>query len=262
MKVTADDIAQLLASAPPRLVPAHVAKAALSRSASTAGAVVGFIFAVMGLGFTTLFFPRHFRDEWRLAGRGAEATLGVVTAVTRTNLKVNKRPVMDTTFAFTPAGGKRQTADCYTTGSRWSVGETVRVRYLPDDTTVACIEGGRLDEVGWGGAFVLLFPLIGVGITVLFLRQRMGTRRLLLSGQTAELDVLAVEQTGTRVNNQYVYKITLSAPAGGPPVVIRRTNPADIGLAQRHVAQKQPVFALYDPAKPSRLILPEGLIEP
>ena len=262
MKVTADDIAQLLSSAPPRLVPAHVIKAAQSRNTSAAGVVVGLFFVLLGLTFTAVMFPRHLGDEWRLASQAAATTQGVVTAVARTNVKVNKRPVMDTTFAFTPDGGKRQTADCYTTGSRWSVGETVVVRYLPDNPAVANLAGGRLDEIGWGGVFILVIPLSGAGMIFLFLRQRAETGRLLLAGQSAEVDVLSVAATRMRVNKQTVYKITLSAPAGGPPVTIRRTNPAEIETMQRYAAQKQPVFVLYDPRKPARMIFPEGLIEP
>lgn len=261
MKVTAEDIAQLLASAPPRLVPAHVTKAAQRQGASIAGAVVGVIFAIMGLFFTMLFFPRHLRDEWRLDREG-QTTGGIVTAVTGTSMKVNKQPVMETTFAYTLDGGKRQAAACFSTGSQWNVGETVTVRYLPDNPAIACIEGGRLDEAGSGGGLVVLFPLIGVGSIVIFVRQRAALRRMLVSGHTAELDVLSVDQTSTRVNGRYVYRIRVSAPAGGAPLTLRRSNPADIELAQRHAAQKEPVFALYDPRRPTQVLFPEGLIDP
>ena len=80
----------------------------------------------------------------------------------------------------------------------------------------------------------------------------------------AEVDVLSVTETMTQVNNQRVYRIELANPAqaGGPPVTVRRVRRADIDLARKHADNQQPVFVLYDPRKPSRVIFPEALIDP
>jgi hypothetical protein len=262
VKVTADDIAQLLAGSPPRLVPTHVTQVARKQQAPLVGGAVGLGFMLIGTMMVTFAFPWRAWDQWRLSGREAGTVAGVVTAVERSNTSVNKQRVMETTFAFTPAGEMRHVAQCYTTGSRWNVGESVTVRYLRNDSTVACIEGGRLDLIGWGGAFAGLFPLVGAALFISFVRRYRDARHLLVEGLLAEVDVLAVDATMMRVNKQTVYKITLSALGGRGPRTVRRTNPVEIDLAGRHRDAKQPVFVLYDPRKPARMIFPEALIEP
>ena len=69
--------------------------------------------------------------------------------------------------------------------------------------------------------------------------------------------------TQTQVNGQRVYAIELSAPhlpAGGR-LSVRRLNPPEIELAERHLENKQPVFILYNANHPKRLIFPEALID-
>ena len=111
---------------------------------------------------------------------------------------------------------------------------------------------------------MIIFPLVGYGLVAFFVLGRRQTGRLLREGLAAEVDVLSVEETNVTVNRQRMYKITLSSPgqADGPPVTIKRVNRADLDLFGRHAANKQPVFVLYDPRQPARMIFPEALIEP
>ncbi len=262
MKVTADDIAQLLASPPPRPVPAHVLGAARKGTAPWSTAVFGLFFGSFGMIFLVIFFPWRIADEWRLAASGSTAT-GEVTAVRDTNMSVNKRRVSEYRFTYTPAGGGHHASACYATRGRWAVGDRVNVRYLAGQPELACIEDGRLNQAGAFGSFTLIFPAVGYGMVGWFIFQRSRTAKLLRAGQLAEVDIVAVEPTSTRVNNRRVYKITLSSPAlGAQPVVVKRLNETDIALADRHLADKQPVFVLYDPRRPNALVFPEGLIEP
>lgn len=261
MKVTADDIAQLLASAPPRLVPAHVVKAAKRGGASWASALFGLFFGAFGMIFVGIFFPWQFWNEWRLAGGAAQTVPGVITGVSPANMKVNGRSVMEYHFAYT-VPGTRLTATCYSLNHGWSNGGAVRVRYLSSEPTVACIEGMRLSKAGWMGAWVIIFPVIGFGLTGWFMARRNRTGRLLREGVTGEVDVLSVEATNTRVNEQQLFKIVLSGDVlGAQPVTIRRLNAADIALAADRVEKKQPMFVLYDPRKPTRVLFPEALID-
>lgn len=148
VKVTADDIAQLLASSPPRRVPAQVRKAATGGRGSWGVVLFGLIFGGMGLVFTAFFFPWHFWDDWRLAGAVAATTMGVVQHVRETNMTINDTRVMAYDFRYTPANEQAASGHCYTTGSEWHEGAQVTVRYLPAQPELACIEGARLNEAG------------------------------------------------------------------------------------------------------------------
>ncbi len=264
MKVTADDIAQLLASPPPRSVPAPVQQAVQGGGcASWFLPAFGLVFGGFGLIFVVVFFPWRFVDDFRLAASD-RTTPGEIRRVTPTNMTVNKTKVMEYAFAYTPADRRPREALCYTTGRRWSERETVTVRYLPDNPDVACVEGARLSQGGWIGVVVLIFPLIGGGLVAWFVLDRLRTRQVLRDGTVAEVDVISVDETTMKVNYQTVYRITFANPVqpGGPPITVRRVKKADVDLALKHARDRQPIFILYDPRKPSRVIFPEALIEP
>ena len=81
MNVTADDIAQLLASPPPRAVPPHVQQAVQGGGcASWFLPAFGLVFGGFGMIFVVVFFPWEFVDEIRLAmnGRTTSGEIGVV----------------------------------------------------------------------------------------------------------------------------------------------------------------------------------------
>ena len=263
MKVTADDIAQLLARTPPRQVPAQVEKAAMGGGSSWSGPLFGLVFCAIGLIFVTVFFPWRFWDDWRLASADARTVPGVITEVTRTNLTLNKRRVMEYGFHFTTEDNHQQQGHCFTTGQQWTVNAAVAVRYLPARPELACVEGARLSQSGWGGAFVIIFPLIGGLVFVGYVTHRQRTKRLLQSGLVAEVDVVSVEPTNMRVNNQNAFKITVRSSdlQGGQPVTVLRVNRPEIELARKNLQDKLPVYILYDARNPKRLLFPEALID-
>jgi hypothetical protein len=264
VKVTADDIAQLLASPPPRRVPAHVAKAIKGGKGVWFTVLFGLFFGSFGMIFVWIFFPWRLGDEWQLRGGGAREVSGHVREVSATSMSVNEQRVYEYRFAYTPEDGTPRSAVCFATGRDWAGGREVPVRYLPARPQVALIEGASLNQGGMFGAFTIIFPLIGYGMAIGSLVLRGNPTRLLREGAVAEVDVLSVEGTNMTVNNRPVHRITVSAPgaAGGPPVVLRRLDPADINLARRHAEQKQPLYVLYDPRKPARMVFPEALLEP
>jgi hypothetical protein len=261
LKVTADDVAQLLAGNPPRRVPAHLQRAA-NRYAVTWGTVLaGLFFTLFSIPFLWGFFPWRALDEMRLAG-GLVAR-GTVYEVADARMKVNGRRIMEYRFQYTDAKGAERKGAAYAVSGRWSQGEDVAIRYLENAPELAVIEGARLTKAGWIGSFVIIFPVVGLGMMAWFFIKRGQTGWLLRNGQVAEVDIVSVESTNTQVNKQTVYKIVLAAPhlpAGGRQT-IRRINLRDVELAEEHAAQKQPVFVLYEPRKPGRILFPEALIE-
>jgi hypothetical protein len=176
-------------------------------------------------------------------------------------MSINDIKVWVYEFDYTVPDGRRFSGTCYTTGRRWTEGSVTDARYLPKQPTVAVLEGARLSEGGWFGVFTLIFPLIGFGLAAGVLLGRRHTRRLLREGHMAEVDIVSVDETNMRVNYQTVYRITYSNPLGaGNPVTIKRAARAEVDLALKHLREKQPVFVLYDPRKPTRIIFPESLM--
>lgn len=183
--------------------------------------------------------------------------------MTDAQMKLNSRRVMEYAFAYVAGDGTKHTGTCYAEEGDWSLNDKVTVWYLSGSPEIAEIQGGRLDKAGLAGVFVIIFPLAGFGMVLWFVFQRKKADHLLLSGQVAEADIISVEMTSMKVNRQPVYAITLSAPhlpAGGRQT-IHRVNLPEVTLAERHAANKQPVFVLYDPQNPDRLIFPEALID-
>ncbi|MBL9216148.1 MAG: DUF3592 domain-containing protein [Opitutaceae bacterium] len=242
--------------APRRAVPAEIRRAARGQAAPLLVAGFGLLFAGFGFFFVGLFTPWKLLQDWRL--NRAPTARGQVEAVAGTNLRVNKVRVMRYTLSFPPAGGARQQAECFTTGARWRAGDEVTVRYLPDRPAVSRIEGARRSESDPAALFVWVFPAVGLGLVawVVIARRRMD--ELLVNGAVAEAQVADVQPTRSRVNKRTVFAITLRRP-DGEPLVVRRHQPDIVAFAQERRASQQPVFVLYDPAHPRRVLLPETL---
>jgi len=264
VKVTADDIAQLLAAAAPRRVPPRVQRAALGGGAGWFLPAFGFVFGSFGMLFVWAFFPWQIGDDWRLEASGT-VTTGMVRQASETNMSINDTKVMEYFFDYTAADGLQHAATCYVTGAPWRSGTEVKVRYLDSQPAIARIEGARRSKGGGiSGMLVLIFPLVGYGMVGWFATTARRTHRLLREGRVAEVDVQAVDATQMRINYQTVYRVTLSAPpeTDGRPVVVKRWARPEINLLTQHALKKQPIFVLYDPRRPKGLIFPEALIEP
>lgn len=257
-----DRIAALLAAPPPRNVPPELRRAAMRRFAPLLFVVIGGGVAAFGMMFVVGFFPWNFTRQWRLDHGRALAIPGKVVALERTGMSINRRQVMRSTFEFAPpqgSGARRGT--CYTTGSDWSVNDTVTIRYLPDDPAIACIEGARLTKTGGMGALILILPGIGASIMAVGLVLRHRTMRMLVHGLATEAQVTSVEPTQTKINNHTVYAIQLKRldRADAPEIKISKSDPTIVAFVQDRLASKLPVYVLVDPKRPSRALLPEAL---
>lgn len=266
MKVSANDIATLLASPAPRAVPEHVMKVARTGGGRWVGAIFGLFFAAFGMIFVYVFFPWRITDELQLKFGSTGTASGVILHVEKTSMSVNDEEVFANQAGYSPegGGGPRLITKSYTSGAPWKEGAPVTVRFLQSKPAVACIEGARLTLTGLWGAVVIIFPLMGFAVLFFSIAGgRRGPGWLLQNGQVAEVDVLGVDATNMRINYQTVYKIRISAPdgRGGPPLVFRRWGKGDINLLTQHALKKQPAFALYDPAKPKNILFPEALIQ-
>lgn len=256
-----DQIAALLASSPPRSVPADLLRAAQAQAAPFFLAFFGMAFGGIGLIVGLALFPWNFHREWRLRAADTAEAPGKILTAEETNSSVNNTRVVRYWFEYQSSGGAGMQGECFTTGSRWPEGADVTVRYRRESPEIACPVGGRLNRFGFAPAFVLLFPFIGGGLVYWVVTARRRARNLLERGHVSEALVTAVEATNTQVNKQTVYRITLQRidQPGDRPMVIKRYQPPVLEFARQRLANKQPVFVLFDPARPQRALLPETL---
>jgi len=260
-----DLLAALLAASPPRRVPPALQNAAHRQSRSTVFTVLGLLFLAFGLFGGWLIFPWGIGRDWQLNdGPTAHAT-GKVTYASATGLTVGAsrsrpgNPVYAYYFSFIPAGGAETSGVSYTTGLRPWEGTNVDIEYFAADPAVARVAGSRNSQRTWSGLFPMaVFAVLGLINVGSGWWLRRNARRLLESGALGEALVQSVE----RIGSKGMYKITLLMTAAGHdgPLVVMRGLPAIIGFFTERLASKQPVFVLFDPAKPKRAIFPETLI--
>lgn len=257
-----EQIVALLAAPPPRRVPPELRRAAMRQTAPMLFVLIGAGLTLFALMFVVAFFPWNLAQQWQLDADGAATASGKIVGVERTNISIGKKPVMRFTFEFMPATtGRVQRGTCYTTGSSWTDGASVTVRYRPNDPGLACVEGARLSKTGGAAAFVLLFPGIGVTAMVIGLRLRHRALHLLVHGEVAEAFVTALETTSTTINNHPLYRIMLRRVdrPDDPLLETRKWDPAVVSFARARLESKQPVFVLFDPRRPKGVLLPETL---
>lgn len=266
-----EELAALLAASPPRRVPSALKKAALRQASTFVLIIFGGVFALFGSFFVVVFFPVHFLSDWRLSASGTtrvselESTKpleGTVTLVDETNMRINDTRVWSYDFEYAVAGSTYR-GRCYTTGHRWSAGDRVSIEHLPREPSLARIAGSRLSEGGAVGFVVLIFPLVGLCIAGAGIRARRKTAWLLHHGRLGEARVQGVEATNTKVNGRRVFKITLQLDGAGArqqEAAVRTTSSELIWFASTRRESGEPVYILYDPNKPRRLLLPEALL--
>jgi hypothetical protein len=259
-----EELAAFLAAPAPRRVPERLAEKAKAQFAGLITMVLGGSFGAMGLLLALSMQPWRLLDDWRLGRDGAATAPGRIVAAEATNLSVDQVQVWSYGFAFSVNGGET-TAACFAAKGRWQIGDSVTVRYLPDDPAMAVAEGGRRSRGGGGIGWIvtLIFPGIGFGLLAWALAQRRRALHLLTHGRLDEAVVESVTPTNTKINGRRVQEIKLRARGGSArndaPIVVRFHAPGIVALAEARLESGQPVYLLRDPARPNRVILPEAL---
>lgn len=256
-----DQLAALLASSPPRRVPEAIRRAAQKQAAPLAAIIFGAVFTVFGMVFVLIFLPWELPNDWKIDRADAATAEGRVLEAKRSSMSINKVYVWEYVFTFQPQSGAAVSATCYTTGQRWQPGDQVEIRYRPEEPSIARIEGARRSQSTGGVGFVLLFPAVGLFIIVATLLVRRRAAQLLQHGTLGEALVHAVDATLSKNKKQTTYRIALRGieASGGREFELNTQDGRLAGFAQERLESKQPVFLLYNPAKPKRLLFPETL---
>jgi len=182
---------------------------------------------------------------------------GVVSAIEDTNASENDIPVYANYYTFRV---ERLEAEyqgvSYTTGQRFSVGETVTVEYLnsnPDISRIQDTRGGIFSP--WVLCFIGIFPLIGLIFIIISLVSGFKANYLLSHGKVG-LGVLRSKQpTNTRINGRTVYKLTFEFTDDFGNSYKATANNHITDLLEDESKEQ----LLYDPKNPSYAVMLDNL---
>lgn len=222
---------------------------------------MGWVFLGFGLIFVWIFVLNvDFSGPLRLLTRQVEGP-GQVSAVEPTGFSEGGdddtpgTPVYRITYQFRGPGGRVYDGASFSTGTDLQSGDTVRVEYAASRPESSRILGLRQAPVPMIALFVLIFPLIGLGMVVYSLKEGIKGAQLLRGGRLAPGTLLSAEPTSMTVNNRPVIRLTFdfTDQEGGLHEVVTRT-------AQAHLLQDQKdELVLYDPSNPEYAVMLDSL---
>ncbi len=262
MGLSTDQIYSFLSQRPPRYVPASVRRKALQK-AGLSMIFFGLLFGGFGVPFVSIFFPWRIIDDVRLKSSSALTTSGRIEERTETGMSENDRHVFQFDFSFRANDGREYTGTSYRTGGGPDKDSEVKIAYLPDNPAICTIQGYRTSQFGWGGGFVIIFPLIGFGIVFFTVRSILRTQGILKNGFFAMGTVESVESTNMRVNNQVRYKVTI----GFDDIHGRRQTSTcnaygrDADRARQRRDENEKIGVLYNPGNVKHIFLANKLTD-
>ncbi|MHC4249038.1 MAG: hypothetical protein ACYS9X_07920 [Planctomycetota bacterium] len=274
--VTREEVEAFLDLPIPRDVPPAIRRNALSRGcASGCFLAFGAMWSLMALaGMFIIPLPWRLLDELRLdIGSPATAT-GEVLSVER----VGKRD-RRARFSFVDSGGNARTGVCYHAPVMRDrhhrrrgpePGREAQVEYLPGRPEVSRLKGWTVNRAGY---FPLIFvPVLLIGPTILFVAasRRRRTLRLLRNGYAVKGRITAgrgaterkVSAPGCSFGVNRVHDAVIAYEAGGAEVEARffAASRHERGVVGRARQSGEPVWVMYDPVRPERMLLAEALI--
>jgi hypothetical protein len=190
---------------------------------------------------------------------------GVVTERTRTAYSEGGSdnrpgtPVFEYVFSYRDNNNTERYARSFTLGSRYRVGQEVPVEYLVNRPDYARIEGARMRPFGMGTVFVFIFPIVAIGLLVAGMRLGLKRATALSGGQLTTGRLVDKEPTGTKINDQTVFKLTFHFEVDGKQYAcIAKTHRTHL------LEDDEEEQIIYNPRDPSKSvpvdILPGGMV--
>ena len=133
---------------------------------------------------------------------------GIVTESFKTGASENDVPVFENYYSFTTLEGERLNNVSYSTGTALRSGEKVTIEYPEGNPSYSRIKGMRRQTFGPAILFVVIFPVIGLVFLSAGLKKSLLAIRLLQGGELTTGTLISKVPTGSKINNQTVYKVT------------------------------------------------------
>jgi Protein of unknown function (DUF3592) len=237
---------------PPRRVPLLVRLQLLFGGAINQ---FGWVFFGFGMVFFWLFVCRADLTSWyRFRGR-LETVQGRVTESSDTGASEGGSkhhrgtPIYRNKFTILVDDKEYQGAS-YATGRELRTGSVVTLEYPPGKPNVARIRGMRTNVFGPAVLFVVIFPLVGLGILSYGLVSGVKACSLLACGIQTSGKLMLKEPTNMRVNRQTVYKFTFTFKTSEGEICTANTK-----TATERFANDAEERVIYDPRQPRRVLL-------
>ncbi len=216
--------------------------------------LLGWLFLAVGLGVSAFFLP-DFDFKAYIDFRG-ELVYGdgKIIAQERTNVSINERDVIGYQYTFKAMDGKKYQGKSYTTRFLEN-GKRVAIEYPRGRPRRSRIVGANTSSLPIAFAAFFIFPLTGLIFAILGLVRGLKANKLLANGQKAYGKLIQSVRTNTRINKQYVYKMTFSFNAldGRQFQVVEKSHTPEI------LSDEKEELLLYLPDNPSYAVLFDNL---
>lgn len=262
-----EKIEEFLEQAPPRSIPRSIWRNAMKGGMGTIGFLMGIIFLGVGIFFTYMFFPTNFADEFRLDTGSLETINGIVVRSEKTRYSVGGGkhtkgdPVYKIYYRFVVAGRGEYDSECYSVGRNYHAGRKVKVEYLSDNPSVSRIKGAGKSPFGYFGLMTFLFPAVGLVFTIISVKARIRTKKILRDGIFTVGRVADVVRTSVKVNNQNRYRIVVVFEIAGAEVKSSYYAYGEkVDVASEKMDSGDAVGVLYNPDNVHQSILVDSLL--
>lgn len=230
---------------PPRSVPFSISML------SALNGMVQIGFAVVG--FSSIFFWTFVANadfSFLTFAGSLGRTTGTVTRVVDTSARENRTIIRANHYEYSVAG---QTFDgvSYSTGRDVEPGQRVLVEYLQRSPAKSRIAGERQKMFGPFVAFVIIFPLVGLGFVYGGTRWGNKRARLLRDGIFTTGTLKSKRPTNTTVNNRRVWELVFEFTARDG----RRIETKVRSSVPERLTDEREEPLLYNPDKPDDAIM-------
>lgn len=177
-------------------------------------------------------------------------TNGVVTDVFDTHASENTRQIWEVRYSYSVAAQRYEGISYESGGTDRAAGDLVIVEYLERDPSRSRIEGMRRGMFGPGVLFVLIFPAIGLVVTLVGLSFGMRRSGILRRGVAVFASYKETRTTNMMVNKRPVFEVIHEFRTLDGELHEASTSTTDVGSLTDDAQE----LLLYDPARPSRAV--------
>ena len=220
-------------------------------------AIMGWIFFGFGMVFFWVFTWNSTCMNWFNSSKNWEKHNGIVKKVEATNASENEEQIYKVYYIYnisgTEYGGKS-----YYTDSDYGKDDEIIIEYnekLPEQSRGV---GGRTRLFGWWAIFAAIFPLIGLGMIYLSLRENQKALHLIKNGVFTTGEMLSKEPTGSSVEingtDYPIYKFEFEFEWQGQKYISACKTYKTEGIED-----EEKEFILYQPSNPTYNAVYDGI---